>query len=173
MCTNNKNWLKKENWVLTNFEIIKKKHYCFFRKILYFSHHWRVHVFLKTIITLSNLERWVHPGDEKASKTFKLFIWKNNLHFVCFPLTILQQKKQFFSQKKSKGGKQTNLKKRKKSSAILKAFGKRWRKIPENLTPPFVGFWYTLKIYFFTVRMDDGALKSKIKNRKNFSLDLG
>ena len=60
------------------------------------------------------MELLVQPGDEKASKTLKLFIFlKKNL--VClFPINIrdFKPKKAFFGQKQGKnGGKQTNSKK--------------------------------------------------------------
>ena len=58
--------------------------------------------------TLSILELLVQPGNEK---TFKLFIFQKQIHFICFPLrfAILNKKKHLFPKKKSKrvGNRQT------------------------------------------------------------------
>ena len=117
------------------------------------------------------MELLVQPGDEKASKTLKLFIFlKKNL--VClFPINIrdFKPKKAFFGQKQGKnGGKQTNskffLENRQSKYFCLTYFSKLNRdqvekklwhfednpvtrgrgstaENPEKGTPPFVGFW--------------------------------
>ena len=80
------------------------------RKSLHFFHHRRVFE-LWTIITLSNWELFVQPGDEKASKTHKLFIFLKKILVCLFPINTrdFKPKKAFFSQKQGKnGGKQTN-----------------------------------------------------------------
>ena len=57
------------------------------------------------------MELLVQPGDEKASKTLKLFICLRKNLVRLFPINIrdFKPKKAFFGQKQGKdGGKQTN-----------------------------------------------------------------
>ena len=145
-----------------------------------------------TIITLSNLELLVQPGNEKASKTLTLFIFLKKILVCLFPINMrdVKPKKACFGQKQGKnGGKQTNskffLENRQSKYFCLTYFSKLNRdqvekklwhfednpvsggnlaENPEKATP-FVGFWHLKLLFrlFFDEKKE--ALFWKIKKK--------